>query len=91
MITVIRRPVIKRCPFKDETDAGELVITFPGAAPELHDLGTLVDNLAAQPISHENFTAQLSAMLPPGASLVTTWHTGPWTVECRQGSEAAEA
>lgn len=85
MNTTIRRPVIKRCPFKDETDAGELVITFAGAAPELHDLGKLVDSLAAQEISHENFTSQLSAMLPPGASVVTTWHTGPWDVEVTTG------
>lgn len=81
MITTIRRPVTKRCPYRDETDYGELVITFEGAAPELHELGTLVDNLAAQPISHESFTGQLRAMLPPGASVATTWRTGPWSVE----------
>lgn len=81
MITVIRRPVIKRCPFRDETDAGELVITFTGPAPELHELAAQVDLLAAGPVSHEDFTARVAELLPEGSLAVTTWHTGPWTVE----------
>jgi len=85
--TIIRRPVIKHCPFRDETDAGGLVITFSGPAPELHELGVWVDTLAAGPISHEEFTAGI-AELVPGAQVVTTWHTGPWTVECSDGAES---
>lgn len=86
MITVIRRPVIKRCPFVDETDAGELVITFPGEALELHNLAAEVDKLSAEPVSHEEFTASVAAMVP-GAHVVTTWNTGPWSVEVRAGDD----
>lgn len=85
MITTIRRPVIKRCPFVGETDAGELVITFPGEAPELHNLAGQVDALCAEPISHEEFTASVAAMVPD-AHVVTTWSTGPWSVEVRQAA-----
>jgi hypothetical protein len=84
VITIIRRPVIKRCPFKDETDAGELVITFDGAAPELHDLAAQVDKLAAEPVSHEDFTSAVAALVP-GAHVATTWSTGPWSVEVTEG------
>ena len=43
MKTTIRRPVIKQCPYRLETDAGELVIVFDGAAPELPVAGRRVD------------------------------------------------
>lgn len=88
MITVIRRPVVKRCPFKDEVDAGELVITLAGRAPELHELGERIDRLAAHPVSHEDFTREVCALLPEGARVVTTWHTGPWAVEVTEGAGA---
>lgn len=80
MIT-LRRPVIKRCPFKDETDAGELVIVLPGDAPELHHLGEQIEALCAEPVTHEDFTRGVADMLGEGAQVTTTWHTGPWSVE----------
>jgi hypothetical protein len=90
MITTLRRPVIKRCPYKDETDAGELVIVISGElgeeVPELHALAQLIDTAAAEPVSHENFTQLVCEMLPPGSVVTTRWHTGPWDVECREGA-----
>lgn len=83
MITV-RRPVIKRCPFKAETDAGELVITFPGDAPELHNLAEKIDALCAEPITHEDFTRAIAVMLGDEVQVSTTWNTGPWSVEVRE-------
>lgn len=80
MIT-ISRPVIKHCPFKDETDAGELMITFPGEAPELHNLAVQIDALCAEPVTHEDFTLAVLAMLGEGVQVITHWHTGPWSVE----------
>ncbi len=84
MITV-RRPVIKRCPFKDETDAGELIITFQEDAPELHNLSEQIDKLCAEPVTHEDFTRGVLDMLGGEAAVVTRWHTGPWDVEVREG------
>lgn len=84
MIT-IRRHVQKPCPFKDETDAGELAITIYGDAPELHELGRNVDLLCSDPISHEDFTRAILLLLPEGAAVTTHWHTGPWTVEVSEG------
>ena len=84
MITVIRRPVVKQCPFKDETDLGELVITIPGDAPELHELAAAVDEAAKGRVSHEDFTRRVAALLTAGSEVVTTWHTGPWSVEVRE-------
>jgi hypothetical protein len=80
MIT-LRRPVIKRCPYKDEADAGELVIVLPGDAPELHALGDDIDALSGKAITHEEFTRAVLALLPEGARVTTTWHTGSWAVE----------
>jgi hypothetical protein len=84
MIT-IRRAVLKRCPFKDEADAGELAIVLPGDAPELHGLGDQVDVLCREPVTHEDFTRAVLALLPDGAQVTTTWHTGAWSVEVREG------
>jgi hypothetical protein len=80
MKTTIRRPVIKRCPFRGETDSGELVITFDGPAPELHALAAQVDVLCAAAVTHEDFTGQVVALVP-GAEVTTAWNTGPWFVE----------
>ncbi len=88
MIITIRRQVIKACPFKDEMDAGELVITIPGEAPELHHLGKQVSDLCAHPISHEDFTREVCDLLPEGSTVTTTWRTGPWDVEVCEGNGA---
>jgi hypothetical protein len=80
MLTNIRRLVIKRCPFTDETDIGEIVISFDGPAPELHELDNKINALCRHAISHEDFTAGV-AVLVPGATVKTTWQTGSWSVE----------
>lgn len=85
VITRLRREVIKPCPFKEEMDAGELIIAIPGDAPELHKLGREVDGLCVSPISHEDFTRSVLALLPEGCSVTTRWHTGPWSVEVSEG------
>lgn len=82
--TTIRRSVAKQCPFKDETDAGELTITFTGDAPELHALDKEVNALTATPISHEDFTWQIATAAERAGMVMkvtTTWHTGAWSVE----------
>jgi len=86
-VITVRRPVIKRCPFKDETDAGELVITFAEDAPELHNLAEKIDALCAEPVTHEDFTRGVLDMLGGEAQVTTTWHTGPWSVEVREGDD----
>ena len=88
MITTIRRPVTKHCPFVPETDIGELIITIPGDAPELHELGERISQLMGVADTHEAFTRRV-AELVPGAQVVTRWHTGPWDVECCEAPEEA--
>jgi hypothetical protein len=89
IVTTLRRQVIKQCPFREETDIGELVITIGGDAPELHELGAAVDGYAANRISHEDFTRTIAALLPAGSEAVTTWRTGGWSVEVRAVSGEA--
>ena len=91
MITTLRRQVIKQCPYKDETDVGTLTIVIPDEAPELHNLAAAVDKLAAGPVSHEDFTAAVADMLPPGSQVTTTWRTGPWDVEVQERAPEHEA
>jgi hypothetical protein len=86
MIT-IRRPVIKHCPFKDETDTGQLVIELPGDAPELHHLASQIDRLCTEPITHEDFTRAVAALFGSDARVITRWHTGPWSVEVQAGDD----
>lgn len=81
----VRRPVVKRCPHRDEIDAGELEITFTGDAPELHSLAAHVDAAAGEPVTHEEFTRQIAALVP-GAHVTTRWSTGPWSVEVGETS-----
>ena len=76
-------PVTKKCPFRDELDAGELVITVAEDAPELHDLAGAIFRLLADPVTHEDFTRSVAGLLPPGSEVVTTWSTGPFHVTVR--------
>lgn len=83
MIVSLDWGVHKRCPFKDEDDWGQLHIAIPGVAPELHKLAEDVAALTVNPISHEDFTREVRALLPEGSWVVTNWETGPWRVEVR--------
>jgi hypothetical protein len=85
MIT-ITRPVVKACPYRDELDFGTLAITFPYDASELHALSRQVDEVAGEPITHEEYTRRVLSLLPEGSSVVTTWGTGLWKVEVREGA-----
>ena len=83
MITVSRL-MAKRCPYVDEIDLGTLTITAPADAPELHELEAQTDKIAAAPISHEEFTRQVAALLPPGSAATWITKTGKWDVEVRE-------
>jgi hypothetical protein len=84
-VITIRTPALKRCPFRGEADAGELAITFPGDAPELHALGDQVEALCGKPVTHEDFTRAVLALLPEGAQVATRWQTGRWSAEVSEG------
>jgi len=81
MITTYRRPVIKQCPYKPETDLGELVITAAGRLPRLPALDAAIAAITARPASHEDLIAGVAALLPAGARVTATWHVPGWTVE----------
>jgi hypothetical protein len=83
MITV-RRLMAKRCPYVDETDVGTLTITAARDAPELHTLAAEIDKIAAEPISHEDFTRAVANRLPAGARVLWETRTGAWDVEVRE-------
>ena len=88
MVSVtITRQVIKPCPFKNEMDAGELVVVIPGDAPELHQLGRTVDGLCGEAVSHEDFTRAVAGLMPAGSTVTTRWRTGPWSVEVHEDPE----
>lgn len=85
MITTLRRQVVKQCPYRPETDFGELVITLDGPVPDPAAfrvaLASAIAALTAGPVSHEDYTAAVAGLLPPGARAASTWRTGGWTVE----------
>ena len=81
MITRFWRLVVKQCPYKPETDFGELAITTDGPVPDLHALAEAIGAITARPVSHEDFTTAVAALLPGGPRVATTWHTAGWAVE----------
>ncbi len=81
MTTTLSRQVVKQCPYRPETDFGTLVITLDGPAPDLLALAAAIAPLTARPISHEDYTAAVAALLPPAARAASTWRTAGWTVE----------
>lgn len=85
MILTVTAPVTKRCPYKDESDDGEVTLTFhvaEGDGPELHDLASLLDTYRHVEISHEAFTREVAAAT--GAeSVCSTWTTAGMTVTAR--------
>lgn len=81
MRTTISRQVVKRCPYVGEWDVGTLTVVLEGEAPELHALGFKIDDLGAEPLTHEEYTKRLAYVMPDGATVTTTWNTGPWIVE----------
>ncbi len=84
LTTELRRQVTKKCPFiEGETDHGRLTVIIPGKAPELHDLARKVAEITAGPVSHEDFTADVAGLLPPGSEVVTEWETAGWSVTVR--------
>jgi hypothetical protein len=90
MLVTLTRPVIKRCPFRPETDAGTLTIVLPASmTPELHNLDIAIDALSADgPRSHEDYTAAVVALLPECARVATTWTTGSWAIEVTNADDA---
>ena len=79
MITV-RWQLAKHCPYVDEIDVGTLTITCPRDAPELHALATDIRKISAEPVSHEEFTRQVEALLPSGSTVTWETQTGPFGV-----------
>lgn len=77
MKVTVTGPVVKVCPYKDETDHGTVALTFDvadGDAPELHDLGKHLLWYADQSLSHEDFTRRLW-IATGSASVRSTWTT----------------
>ena len=67
-----------------DSTPGELAITSPEDAPELHNLAEQIDKLCAEPVTHEEFTRAVLDILGGEGLVVTRWHTGPWSVEVRE-------
>lgn len=71
--------VVKRCPFKDEIDFGNVILTFKETAPELHYVADLIATYRDRQLSHEDFTNEMLAVLNP-ETVVSTWTTAGFSV-----------
>lgn len=79
----LRKPVAKRCPYRDELDIGDVDITLDAEdAPELHALAEAIDEVGRDPVglTHEEFTRRVVALIDGPATVTTTWKTGGWVV-----------
>lgn len=83
MIVTVTGIVVKRCPYKNESDRGVVTLTFDvpeGDAPELHDLAAYLTGFRDEAISHEDFTRNICLDLPV-VEVKTTWDTAGLSVE----------
>lgn len=83
MIVTVTGRVVKRCPYKDESDHGTVALTFDvpeGDAPELHGLASYLAGFRDEAISHEDFTRNICLDLPV-IEIKTTWNTAGLNVE----------
>lgn len=80
VVTVVTARVVKRCPFREETDRGTAIITFAGDATELHDLAAVLGFWSSDRISHEDYTRRLAEYT--GAHVTTTWRTAGMEIAC---------
>jgi NADPH-dependent 7-cyano-7-deazaguanine reductase QueF len=83
-------PLVKRCPFRDETDRGAVEITWTtlGQTFELHELAAFLAEGKGQEISHEDITHRLAEALDGHDGLIvetvtTRWTTAGGEVTCR--------
>lgn len=75
--------VIKRCPVKDEEDAGSIEIFYLTATrlPELHELARLLEFYDEGASSHEDYTA-LMCKITRADRVTTKWRTAGLWVTC---------
>jgi NADPH-dependent 7-cyano-7-deazaguanine reductase QueF len=61
-LVTARGSLVHRCPFVEEVDAGEVLVTWvcEGSTVELHSLAKYLATWANQRVSHEEVTAQIA-------------------------------
>jgi NADPH-dependent 7-cyano-7-deazaguanine reductase QueF len=71
----VEATVTKRCPFKDETDAGTVTVVWnsEGKTLELHSLREYLDGFGDVALSHEEFTDAVGAHLSSLIGDVQVW------------------
>jgi NADPH-dependent 7-cyano-7-deazaguanine reductase QueF len=85
----VHAPLVHRCPFRDEVDAGGVAIRWEVDTRtfELHSLRAYLDTWRDVVISHEDLTETLRVQLSghPGLTLLsitTAWDTAGMEVQC---------
>lgn len=79
--------LVHECPFEDESDQGQVTITWlpAGQTLELHALRDWLDGFAREKVSHEDLTAGIEAELDDlegitDVTVSTTWQTAGFHV-----------
>lgn len=85
MRVTVRRAVTHRCPFVDEIDVGTIEASWSGDAVELHGFAHWLDAMAADKMSHEDYTYGVAEYLKTqggiGVAVATRWRTAGLDVE----------
>jgi NADPH-dependent 7-cyano-7-deazaguanine reductase QueF len=71
----VEAPATKRCPFKDEIDTGTVTVVWnsEGKTLELHSLREYLDAFVDVKMSHEDFTAVVTAQLADLLGDIQVW------------------
>jgi len=85
----VHAPLVHRCPFRDEVDAGGVAIVWEVETHtfELHSLRAYLDGWRDVSISHEDLTETIRGALAdyPGLtvrSVTTAWDTAGMEIQC---------
>ncbi|UVF61162.1 hypothetical protein SEA_AOKA_39 [Arthrobacter phage Aoka] len=77
----VTSPLVHLCPFKDETDAGTITVTWQtlNGTIELHSLRAYFDSFAGSTVSHEGLTDTIRRELQRIPSIKALDVTTAWT------------
>ena len=93
MRVTVERPLVHKCPHRDELDVGTVRASWDGDQVELHALAADLDEWAGVTVTHECVTELIADRLAEGGvenvEVVTQWTTAGMTVTVTAGRDSA--
>ena len=89
MRVTVERPLVHKCPHRDELDVGTVRASWDGDQVELHALAAMLDEWAGVTATHECVTDEIALRLAmrgaENVEVVTQWTTAGMAVNVTAG------